>query len=131
MRPRDLSPRPAHLKWLLDSDPAIRWQVMRDLTGEAPKKIAAERARVATEGWGARLLAAQSAAGTWGGSPREWRNDLPKEDRGLLITMYSLVVLKDLGLDPASRQARKMINRVEQRVVFQRLQNRTFFEGET
>ena len=69
MRLQDYAPRPAHLRWLLDSDPAIRWQVMRDLTGEAPDAIAAERARVATEGWGAQLLAAQSSDGTWGGSP--------------------------------------------------------------
>src|SRR5258707_476386 len=67
MRLRDYAPRPAHLKWLLDSDPAIRWQVMRDLTGEAPEAIAAERSRVATEGWGAQLLAHQSPAGHWGG----------------------------------------------------------------
>src|SRR6185436_5038649 len=60
MRLRDYAPRPAHLRWLLDSDPAIRWQVMRDLTGEAPDAIAAERSRVATEGWGAQLLALQS-----------------------------------------------------------------------
>src|SRR5262249_21205861 len=117
--------------WLLDSDPAIRWQVMRDLTGEAPDAIAAERSRVATEGWGAQLLAVQSAAGEWGGSPQGWRNDLPKEDRGLLITFYALVVLKDLGLDPASKQARKMIDRVDQHVVFKRLNNRPFFDGET
>ena len=51
MRPHDYAPRPAHLKWLLDSDPAIAWQVMRDLTTEAPDAIAAERSRVATEGW--------------------------------------------------------------------------------
>ena len=102
MRLHDYVPRPAHLKWLLDSDPAIRWQVMRDLTGEAPNAIAAERPRVATEGWGAQLLARQSAAGNWGGSPRGWIDDLPKEDRGLLITLYSLVVLMDLGVDPAS-----------------------------
>lgn len=131
MRLPDYAPRPAHLKWLLDSDPAIRWQVMRDLTDAAPNAIAAERSRVATEGWGARLLAAQSPAGKWGGSPRGWRNDLPHEERGLLITLYALVVLKDLGLDPASRQARKMIDRVGQRVVFKRLHNRPFFHGET
>jgi hypothetical protein len=122
MRLHDYAPRPAHLKWLLDSDPAIRWQVMRDLTGEAPNAIAAERARVATEGWGAQLLALQSAAGNWGG---------PKEDRGLLITLYSLVVLKDLGLDPASKQARKMIDRVDKRLVFKPLDNRPFLHGET
>ena len=56
MRFHDDASRPARLKWLLDSDPAIRWQVMRDLTDEAPDSIAAERARVATEGWGAKGL---------------------------------------------------------------------------
>ena len=131
MQLRNYAPRPAHIRWLLDSDPAIRWQVMRDLTGEKPDAIAAERARVASEGWGAQLLAAQSPDGRWGGSPREWRNDLPEEDRGLLITLYALVVLKDLGLDPAGKQARRMIRRMERRVVFKRLQNRPFFDGET
>src|SRR5436190_8626930 len=100
MRLHDYAPR--HIKWLLDSDPAIRWQVMKDLTGEAPNAIAAERSRVATEGWGAQLLARQSSAGNWGDGPRGWRGDLPKEDRGLLIALYSLVALMDLGLDPAS-----------------------------
>jgi hypothetical protein len=122
MRLHDYAPRPARLKWLLDSDPAIRWQVMRDLTSEAPDAIAAERSRVATEGWGAQLLALQSPAGNWGG---------PQEDRGLLITLYTLVVLKDLGLDPASKQARKMIDRVDKRVVFKPLNNRPFLHGET
>ena len=131
MRLHDYAPRPAHLKWLLDSDPAIRWQVMRDLTGEAPHPIAAERSRVATEGWGAQLLARQSPAGDWGGGPRGWRDDLPKEDRGLLITLYSLVVLKDLGLDPASKEARTMINRVDKKLMFKRLNNRPFLHGET
>ena len=105
MRRQDDGPRPAHIKWLLDSDPAIRWQVMRDFTGEAPEVIAAERSRVATEGWGAQLLARQSPAGDWGGGPK-WD----------LITLYSLVVLKDLGLDPASKEARRMIDRVDQAI---------------
>ena len=131
MRLHDYAPRPAHLKWLLDSDPAIRWQVMRDLTGESPNAIAGERSRVATEGWGAQLLARQSPAGSWGGSPRGWRDDLPKEDRGLLITLYALAVLMDLGLDPASKEARKMIDRVDRRLVFKRLNNRPYLRGET
>jgi hypothetical protein len=131
MRLHDYAPRPAHIKWLLDSDPAIRWQVMRDLTVEAPNEIAAERSRVATEGWGAQLFALQSPAGNWGGSPSGWRDDLPKEDRGLLITLYSLVVLMDLGLDPASKEARKMIDRVNKRLVFKRLNNRPYLHGET
>src|SRR5437016_9326729 len=119
MRLHDYAPRPAHVKWLLDSDPAIRWQVMRDLTGEAPNAIAAERSRVATEGWGAKLLALQSPAGSWGG---------PKWE---LITLYSLVVLKDLGLDPASKEARKLIDRVDKRLVFKWLNNRPYLHGET
>ncbi len=120
MRRHDYRPRPAHIKWLLDSDPGIRWQVMRDLTGEGPDAIAAERSRVATEGWGAQLLARQSSAGHWGGGPK-WD----------LITLFSLVVLKDLGLDPASNPARKMIDRVEKRLVFKWLKNRPYFHGET
>jgi hypothetical protein len=120
MRLHDYAPQPAHLKWLLDSDPAIRWQVMRDLTGEPPDVIAAERSRVATEGWGAQLLARQSAAGHWGGGAK-WD----------LITLWSLVVLKDLGLDPASKEARKMIDRVDRRLVFKPLNNRPFLHGET
>jgi hypothetical protein len=131
MRRHDYAPRPAHVKWLLDSDPAIRWQVMMDLASEAPNAIAAERSRVATEGWGAQLLARQFPAGNWGGSPRSWRSDLPKEDRGLLITLYSLAVLMDLGLDPSSKQARKMIDCVDKRLVFKRLNNRPYLHGET
>jgi hypothetical protein len=119
VRLHDYAPRPGHLKWLLDSDPAIRWQVMRDLTGAAPGAIAAERSRVATEGWGAQLLALQSPSGKWDGP--EWD----------LVTLYSLVVLKDLGLDPASKQARKMIDRVDQRLVFKWLNNRPYLDGET
>jgi len=121
MRLEDYAPRPAHLRWLLDSDPAIRWQVMRDLPGEAPNAVAAERSRVATEGWGAKLLALQSPAGNWGG----------KEDRGLLVSLYTLVALMDLGLDPASKQARKMIARVDKRLVFKWCNNRPFLRGET
>jgi hypothetical protein len=116
----DYAPRPAHIKWLLDSDPAIRWQVMRDLTGAAPDAIAAERSRVATEGWGAELLARQSRTGKWGGGP-QWD----------LTTLWSLVVLKELGLDPASSQARKMIGRVDKNLVYKPLDNRPFLRGET
>ena len=55
------------LDWLLDSDPAIRWQVLRDLADAPAEVVAAERARVATEGWGARLLALQGEDGQWAG----------------------------------------------------------------
>jgi len=120
MRLHDYAPRPTQLKWLLDSDPSIRWQLMRDLADEAPDAIAAERSRVATEGWGAQLLGRQSPAGHWG--------DGPKWD---LITLNSLVVLMDLGLDPASKQARKMIDRIDKRLVFKHLNHRPYLHGET
>ena len=94
---------------------------MRDLTDAAPEAIAAERSRVATDGWGAQLLARQSPAGNWGGN----------EDRGLLVTLYSLIVLMDLGLDPGGKQARRMIDRVKKRLVFKPLNKRPFFHGET
>ena len=53
--------------WLRDTDPALRWQVERDLLGEPPEVWQATRARVATEGFGARLLALQDADGQWAG----------------------------------------------------------------
>ena len=93
---------------------------MRDLTSESANAIAAERSRIATGGWGAQLLARQSPAGHWGGGPK-WD----------LIALWSLVVLKDLGLDPASKQARKMIDRVDKGLVYKPLNNRPFLHGET
>ena len=63
------------IEWLLDSDPSIRWQVMRDLIGESDATAAGERSRVAAEGWGARLLDLQGPDGHWGGAafvPHAW-----------------------------------------------------------
>jgi len=89
---------------LLDSDPSIRWQVMRDLISESGATVARERARVATEGWGARLLDLQARDGHWGGGPYsapDW-----------IATTDTLLVLKDLGLDPASERARSAVDLV-------------------
>jgi hypothetical protein len=94
---------------------------MRDLTEAAPEAGAAERARIATEGWGAHLLALQSRDGHWGG---------PSGDRGLLTTLNTLTVLRDFGLEPDCPQARRMIERIEG-LVFQEFDNRPFFHGET
>ncbi len=55
------------IDWLMDSDPSIRWQVMRDLTDAPADDVGAERARVAREGWGAQLLAAPDPDGRWSG----------------------------------------------------------------
>jgi hypothetical protein len=116
---QDFVPKPTLIRWLLDSDPSIRWQVMKDLLDEPPEVVAAERSRVAVEGWGAELLARQSPDGSWPGG--QWD----------LVTLWSLVVLKDLGLDPTSEQARRMIDRVDKGLVFKPLNNRPFLHGET
>jgi hypothetical protein len=112
------------IRWLLDSDPSIRWQVMRDLIGAPADEVAAERARVATEGAGARLLALQGADGRWGGAA--W-------NRGWNSTMHVLMLLRDLGLDPASDQARRAVGLVRDRVTWQgwaAYDGNPFFAGE-
>jgi hypothetical protein len=97
------------IDWLLDSDPSIRWQVMRDLTHEPADVIAAERSRVATEGWGARLLALQAPDGTWGGRP--WSQDWTD-------TFHVLELLRWFGLDPDSEQARRAVGLVREHVTW-------------
>jgi hypothetical protein len=114
------------VEWLLDSDPAIRWQVMRDLTGASADEVAAERARVATEGAGARLLALQAADGRWGGAA--W-------NRGWSSTMHVLMLLRDLGLDPASDQAGRAVGLVRDGVTWkgcapEECDGNPFFAGE-
>jgi hypothetical protein len=112
--------------WLLESDPSIRWQVMRDLIGASAEEVARERARVATEGIGAQLLALQAADGRWGGAA--W-------NRGWNSTMHVLMLLRELGLDPASDQAQRAISLVRERVTWkgcgpQECDSNAFFEGE-
>jgi len=113
--------------WLLDSDPAIRWQVMRDLTHEPADVIASERVRVATDGWGARLLALQAPDGRWGGRP--WSHDWTD-------TFHVLELLRRFGLDPASEQTHRAIARVREHVTWRDPEfespwaNNRFFEGE-
>ncbi|MGN6697018.1 MAG: hypothetical protein ACTHMR_02580 [Thermomicrobiales bacterium] len=102
--------QPAVIRWLLDADPAIRWQVLRDLTDASADEVAAERARVATAGVGAQLLARQAADGRWGGAA--W-------NRGWDSTMHGLMLLRELGLDPACAQARRAVGRVRDRVTWQ------------
>ena len=114
------------IDWLLDSDPSIRWQVMRDLTDAPAEEVAADRARVSTEGVGARLLALQADNGRWGGAA--W-------NRGWDSTMHVLMLLRDLGLDPVSDQARQAVALVRDRVTWQgfgpqECDGNAFFEGE-
>src|ERR1044072_1158346 len=86
------------IRWLMDSDPSIPWQVMRDLVHAPDDEVMAERSRVATEGAGARLLALQAPDGRWGGAA--WNH-------GWDSTMHVLLLLKDMGLDPANEQSRR------------------------
>jgi hypothetical protein len=118
------------LDWLLDSDPAIRWQVLRDLTDAPEDVVIAERARVATEGWGARLLALRDPDGQWvggacfpasgwdgeGGQP--WTPTLP-----------TLALLREFGLDPASDTARETVALVRENCRWE-YDGEPFFAGE-
>ena len=108
------------IDWLLDSDHSIRWQVMRDLTNEPVDRINAERAKVATEGWGARLLAIQGSDGDWAGGSL-----FPKQ----LATTSSLMLLRDFGLDPERDVARHAIALVRENSRWDHA-GQPFFEGE-
>jgi hypothetical protein len=116
----------AVIRWLLDADSAIRWQTLRDLTGAPAEEVAAERARVATEGWGAHLLALQAADGRWGGVA--W-------NRGWNSTMHVLTLLSELGLDPAGNAAQRAVGLVREHVTWRdcgppEADNNPFFAGE-
>src|SRR5262245_28642296 len=106
---RVLGSKSSVIRWLLDSDPSIRWQVMRDLTAAPPEEVAAERARVAAEGAGAHLLALQAPDGRWGGAA--W-------NRGWDSTLHVLSLLRELGLDPASDEAGRALGLVRDRVTW-------------
>jgi len=110
------------IEWLLGSDPSVRWQVMRDLTDTPPGAVTAERSRVASEGWGALLLDEQRPDGQWGdgvATPFWWTN------------MYTLVFLRDLGIDPNSARTRTAIDRVRDNVTWgPGFGDSPFFEGE-
>src|SRR5215467_12575792 len=121
----DVVPRSANdqvIDWLLDSDPSIRWQVMRDLTHAPQADVDAERARVASEGWGPQLLEQQRPDGQWGdgiAAPFWWTN------------MHTLLWLRDLGVDPQNERVRGAIGRVRANVTWgPEFGNSPFFEGE-
>ena len=180
------------LAWLLDSDPSIRWQVMRDLTGESVEVVAAERAKVATQGWGAKLLSLQDSSGQWGTNvvpARTPTGELPDvatrkllrdlhdlslegmagflgvetatlaeweegrstpDDDGIekyrsslewmrkalgtyspkwISTTYTLLLLRDMGLDPASSEARKAVALVRENSKWEE-GGQDYFDGE-
>jgi hypothetical protein len=123
------------LDWLLDSDPAIRWQVLRDLADAPADVVAAERARVATEGWGARLLALQREDGQWEGgalfpAPRaQPRNGEQPRGQPWTATAYSLVLLRDFGVDPRNARVRRAVAQVREHCRWEHA-GQPFFSGE-
>jgi hypothetical protein len=120
------------LDWLLDSDPAIRWQVLRDLADAPADVVAAERARVATEGWGARLLALQGEDGQWAGGacfPAEgWRRE-ENPGQPWISTLPTLQLLHDFGIDPRVDRVRRAVALVRDRCRWEHAGQR-FFDGE-
>jgi hypothetical protein len=118
------------LDWLLDSDPSIRWQVLRDLTDAPPEEVSAERARVASEGWGARLLALQGGDGQWdGGTYYPSPYDDAEPGQPWTATTYSLLLLREFGLDPDSDRARRAVELVRENSRWEE-GDQPFFEGE-
>jgi len=98
------------IDWLLAGDPAIRWQTLRDLADASPGEVAAERARVEHEGWGARLLALEDEDGLWAGGACFPRDPVPDDEgQPWTATMHTLQTLQLLGWDPASASARRAI----------------------
>jgi hypothetical protein len=118
------------IQWLLDSDPAIRWQVMRDLIGGPAEEVAAERERVASHGAGARLLSSQGDDGAWAGAAwnQGWDSISSQGDDGAWAgaawnqgwdsTMHVLALLREMGIDPASAEARRAVGMVRDHVTW-------------
>ena len=121
------------LDWLLDADPAIRWQVMRDLVHAPAKIVAAERARVAAEGWGAALLALQGEDGQWEGGACFPAPSFIQFDKNpgqpWTSTLPTLQLLHDFGVDPSSEQMRRAVALVRDRCRWEHA-GEPFFSGE-
>ena len=118
------------IDWLLQGDPAIRWQVMADLSGAPPDDVAAQRALVASEGWGARLLSLADADGLWAGGacfPAGYEWD--ETGQPWTATMHTLQSLLILGLDPACPEARRVVALVAENCRWEH-DGQRYFDGE-
>ncbi|MFE6964256.1 hypothetical protein ACFVAJ_04025 [Agromyces sp. NPDC057679] len=111
------------LDWLLDADPAIRWQVLHDLADAPADEVARERARVATTGWGARVLELQDPGGTWGGHEYGARGARDGSH-------WTLQLLRRFGADPAAQPVRAAIEHVSTGVTWRKFDDRPYFAGE-
>jgi len=118
------------IDWLLDSDPAIRWQVLRDLVDAPEEMVAVERTRVANEGWGARILALQGEDGQWEGGAlfpaQGWDR---KTGQPWTATACCLVHLYDFGVDPHAEVVRRAVEQVRQHCRWEHA-GQPFFSGE-
>ncbi|MCH1882665.1 hypothetical protein [Agrococcus sp. ARC_14] len=117
------------IDWLLQGDPAIRWQVMADLLDEDPDAVARERARVASEGWGAALLAARGADGQWAGGAHFPKTEPTLPGQPWTSTAHVLTELRLLGVDPADAAVRAAVADVK-RVTRWEYDDEPYFEGE-
>jgi hypothetical protein len=118
------------IDWLLEGDPAIRWQVLRDLTNAPAGDVAAERARVEHDGWGARLLALEDPDGLWDGGacfPASYTGGEPGQP--WTATMHTLQTLELFGLDPGSPSARRAVGLVARNGRWEHAGQR-YFDGE-
>lgn len=122
----------AILDWLLDSDPAIRWQVLRDLVHASAGQVEAERARIVAEGWGARLLALQGDDGQWAGGAcfpamsTDWRAGIGQPWTSTLPTLQQLC---EFGIDPSSDRVMAAVARVRDNCRWEHA-GQPFFNGE-
>ena len=120
------------IDWLLDSDPALRWQALRDIENAPADTVSAERARVANEGWGARLLELQGDDGLWdGGAVFPGRPDpaVLKMGQPWSATEPTLTLLRLFGVDPGAERVRRAINKVRDHCKWEHA-GQPFFEGE-
>lgn len=116
-------PQPV-IDWLLDSVPALQWQVRRELLGEPAKVYEDLRRRIPRQGWGLRLLDAQEKNGSWSGAA--W-------NQGVNSTFHALTLLYLLGIDPQDPRVLHAIRKVRENVVWEgdpRYEGNPFFEGE-
>jgi len=123
----------AVLDWILDSDPAIRWQALRDLRDAPAEIVTAERARVETEGWGARLLALQGEDGQWAGGAcfpsRSIFESYKSPGQPWTSTLPTLQLLHDFGIDPRSERMRRAVTQVRDHCRWEHA-GQPFFSGE-
>lgn len=116
--------------WLLEGDPSIRWQVMRDVLGRPEDEWAAERARIEIEGWGARLLSFQDEDGQWaGGAYNPTDSDPAEAGQPWTGTTHSLSQLRTFGLDPASESSRRTARLIGENSRWEE-GNQPYWEGE-